>query len=111
MSAVADNIPKGANMTNYHELTDFDLTSNHHWAELNSKGSTTFVDGKEIYPSVTVSMDDITASCLIDLAHEYGAKGLHAKTLEGLPFIDELRNRIRTMKNSEMDEALEDFYK
>jgi len=90
------------------EQTKQEAASEHHWDELNSKGETTFVSDQE---DRTISMDDITADCLIDLAHEYGGKGLHAQTQGGLSFIYTLRHRIVLMKNTQMDDALEDYYK
>ena len=75
----------------------------HHWDELNSKGETIFKSGME---ERAISMDGITSACLMD----FDINGLHGLTLQGMPFIDTLRDRIGVMKNDLMKEALEDFY-
>lgn len=84
--------------------TRMEMAIDHHWDELKSKGETTFRSDEE---DRTISMDAITEDCLV----EFFGDGLHALTLQGLPFIDTLRNKIRVMKNDLMEEALEDYYK
>ena len=83
--------------------TTMEMAIEHHWYELNSKGETTFKSDME---DRTISMDEITADCLA----EFDVNGLHTVTQQGLPFINELRVKIRAMKNDLMETALEDFY-
>jgi hypothetical protein len=90
-------------LINPDEESKMDLAIVHHWDELGSKGETTFRSDME---DRTISMDEITADCLM----EFDVKGLHTFTQQGLPFINELREKIRTMKHDLMETALEEFY-
>ena len=83
--------------------TKMEMAIDHHWDELNSKGETTFKSDME---DRTISMNEITLDCLAD----FDVEGIHTLTLQGLPFVDTLRDKIRVMKNDLMEEALEDFY-
>ena len=83
--------------------TKMENAINYHWDELNRTGETTFKSAEE---DRTISMDKITEYCLGD----FGQLGLHAQTLQGLPFVSTLREMIKKRRNYLMDEALGDFY-
>jgi len=85
------------------EPSKLELATEHHWDELNGRGITTFSDDEE---TRVIDMDIITQDCLND----FRLLGLYETTNEGLPFIEALRDKIRTMKNDLMETALEDFY-
>ena len=91
-------------MDTYHDMTHQELAANHHYDELNATGRTTFVSDEE---DRTVSMNDITADCLVEISM---TAGIHKQTEQGIDFVMALRELITAKRSELMDEALEDYY-
>ena len=91
-------------MDTYHDMTHQERAANHHYDELNATGETTFVSDVE---DRTVSMNDITADCLVEISM---TAGIHKQTEQGIDFVMALRELITAKRSELMDEALEDYY-
>jgi len=91
-------------MDTYYDMTHQELAANHHYNELNATGETTFISDVE---DRTVSMNDITADCLVEISM---TADIHNQTEQGVDFVMALRELIRAKRHELMDEALEDYY-